>query len=317
MRVVTIMRLRIRLSRMLAAGTALALASGCSRSEDTPETTEANGSTLRVAFVPQRDRETRSRNAYRVLGRYIEHRLDRPVKVIELTDVTAALEGLRADKLDLCSFSPWPFLLAEQKAGAEALLVTGGPSGFPVDYHTVFIAHPDTGLRTMDDVKARSRELVFSFEEPVSTSGHLVPRAYMHDLGIDPEADFKQVLFSPDSTVSILSIKARRIDVAAVSNTTLRRSLANGRIAPGDIVELCETPPVLSNVLCVRRELPEDLKAGLRRALLELPAASPGEWAQVARMYSNPVAKYLPATDAIIQPYRDMIRNVPGLQAGL
>jgi phosphonate transport system substrate-binding protein len=172
-------------------------------------------------------------------------------------------------------------------------------------------------LHTMEDLKARSREMVFSFEEPVSTSGHLVPRSTLNALGIDPERDFKQLLFSPDSSVSILSIKARRIDVAAVSNTSLLRAFENGRATRDEIVVLFETQPVLSSVLCVRRALPAALKERLREAFIALPAGAPAEWAQVTRMYSTPVSSYLPASDAIIQPYRDMIARVPELQLSL
>lgn len=273
---------------------------------------------LRLAFVPQQDQEERYQAAYTALRSYLLEAMAMPVEVLQLDNANAALEAMRAHKLDVCNFSPWPFLIAEQKAGAEAFLVTGAPDGRPVSYHTLLIAHASSGLKTVADIKRRSRELVFSFEEPVSTSGHLVPRAFFHrEAGINPEQDFKQTLFSADSTISILAVKARRIDVAAVSDSGLRRNIAMGRVPADEITILWESDPVLSNVMAIRRDLPPGFKARLRAALIALPAASPATWAHVVRQYSNPVSSYLPATDTILAPYREMVRTVPGLQVTL
>lgn len=286
---------------------------GCDR----PSSESVNPKILRIAFVPQVDMEERYEAAYRALERYLEPRLGLPVEVVSLESVTAALEGLRAGKLDVCNFSPWPFLLAESKVGVEPLLVTGRSDGEPVSYRSLLVARPELGLKSGEDLKALARELVFSFEEPVSTSGHLVPRAYLHALGINPERDFKRMLFSPDSTVSILAVKAKRLDVVAVSDTSLARAIDRKRIVAADVAVLWTSPPVLSNLVAIRRKLPDAFKTRVRDAFLKMPEAAPAEWAQVTRQYSQPVSRYLPATEAMLRPFRDAIRDVPGLQIAL
>jgi phosphonate transport system substrate-binding protein len=285
--------------------------SGCGRRD------AAEDPVLRIAFVPQQDQQERYAAAYKALKSYLEVTLDQRVEITELADATTALEALRAHKLDLCNFSPWPFLIAEQKAGAEALLVTMAPGGEPVSYHTVLVTHPGTGLRTMDDVKARSRDLIFSFEEAVSTSGHLVPRAFFNRIGLVPEQAFKQVLYSPDSTISVLAVKARRLDLAAVSYTGLQRNIRMGRIREEEIVTVWSSEPVLANIVAVRRSLSPEMKTRVRDAFVRLPSASPEQWAEVVRQYSQPVAAYLPATDALLAPVRALVRDVPGLELGL
>lgn len=292
---------------------ALALG-GCNRSD--AKATLAP-TMLRIAFVPQHDQEERFQAAYVALQAYLRQTLQMPVEVLQLESANVALEAMRARKIDVCNFSPWPFLIAEEKAGAEACLITRAPGGGPAHYYTVLIAHPESGLRTMDDVRARAKGLVFSFEEPVSTSGHLVPRGMFHRIGLHPETEFKQVMFTPDSTVSVLAIKARRLDLAAVSNSGLERNLKKGRVTERDVRVVWTSEPVLSSVLAVRRELPAEFKRRVRDALIGLPEAAPETWATVVRQYSNPVAGYLLADDALLAPYREMIRSVPGLQITL
>jgi phosphonate transport system substrate-binding protein len=303
----------VRPSFIVAAALLLSLVgmSGCGRRDAT------EAPVLRIAFVPQQDQQERYAAAYKTLKSYLKATLGQRVEVTELADATTALEALRSHKLDLCNFSPWPFLIAEQKADVEALLVTMAPGGAPVSYHTVLVTHPGTGLRTMDDVKARAGDLIFSFEEAVSTSGHLVPRAYFNRMGLLPEKAFKQVIYSPDSTVSILAVKARRLDLAAVSYTGLQRNIRVGRVREDDIVTVWSSPPILANIVAVRRSLSPEMKVRVRDAFVRLPSASPEQWAEVVRQYSQPVAAYSPATDAILEPVRSLVRDVPGLELTL
>jgi phosphonate transport system substrate-binding protein len=305
--------------RFIVAGVvALSLfgGSGCERSHAGSHVSDAP-TKLRIAFVPQVDMEERYAAAYRALETYLSAALELEVEVTQLESVNVALEGLRARKLDLCNFSPWPFLIAESKAGMEALFVTGAPDGNPVSYRTVLIARPELALSSMEDVKARASSLVFSFEEPVSTSGHLVPRTFFHEAGIEPERDFKQTLFSSDSTASILAVKMGRLDVAAVSDSGLARCIAKKRIKADDVSVVWMSPPVLANVVAIRRELPADFKRKVRDAFLRMPEAAPEEWAKVARQYSHPVTRYLPAEENLFARYREAVRTIPGLQIAL
>jgi phosphonate transport system substrate-binding protein len=302
-------RLALTFLGCVALGSAL-VGVGCNRSERTADP----AAPIRFAFVPQTDMEERYAGAYRALQAYMAPRLGRPVEIIQLEDANAAIEGLRAGTLDVCNFSPWPFLIAEQKAGLEALLLTMAPGGEPISYHSVLVTHPATGLRTPADMVRRARDLVFAFEEPVSTSGHFAPRTYLHSLGVAPEKDFKRVIYGTDGVTNLLATRAGRLDVAALSDTSLQRAIARGRIREGEIVVLWKSPPILSTVIAVRAGLPDALKEKIARLLTDLPSASPTHWAEVLKQYSSPIAGYLPVPPAALESFRRALRDVPGLQ---
>lgn len=285
--------------------------SACSRhSADT----DTHPQRLRVASVPQQDMEERYAAAYRALEAYLAPRLGIPVAVHPLENANLALESLRVGKLDLCNFSPWPFLIAEQRADMEALLFTRTADGGTGSYRSLLITHRGTGLTGPADVLARAAELTFSFEEPVSTSGHLAPRVFFHGIGLEPEKAFKRVLYSTEGTANLLAIKTGRLDLAAVSDSTLRRGIDRGRVTPDEIVVVWRSEPLLSSVTAIRRALPASFRHRVQQLYLELPAAAPALWAEVARQYSHPVAGYIAADDSLLQPYRRLIGTVPGLQ---
>jgi phosphonate transport system substrate-binding protein len=295
----------------LALASVLSIAfAGCGRPDD------ADAAPLRIAFVPQVDMEERHQAAYRALHDYLSPRLGRRVEIVQLENANAALEGLRSGKLDVCNFSPWPYLLAEKKAGLEALLLTQAPDGNPVHYRGILVTHPGTGLSVPTDIKERAGELVFAFEEPVSTSGHLVPRTFLHEAGINPEKDFKRVLYGSDGIANLFAVASRRIDLAALSDSSLRRAYAKGRIREGEVIVVWSSAPVLSNVTAARAALPAGVKRQLSQLLMEMPRISPDHWAEVAKQYSNPVVGYMPVQAGSLDFFRNAIRDVPGLQFG-
>lgn len=302
------MRLRLAALLVLSVVAVVGALSGCGVGSG------AAAEPLRIAFVPQTDMEERYAGAYRALKAYLEPRLGMPVEIISLENANAAIEGLRAGKIDVCNFSPWPFLIAEKKIGLEALLLTKAPSGLPNAYHGVLVTNPQTGLKTAEDLKRARRDLVFAFEEPVSTSGHFVPRNYLHSVGISADEDFKRVIYGTDGITNLLAVKAGRVDVAALSDTSLQRAFDRGRVAKEEIVVLWVSPPVLSTVIAVRGKLPAALKAQLARLYLDLPDKAPDHWAEVAKQFSVPIAGYLPAAPDALDYFRRAIREVPGLQ---
>jgi phosphonate transport system substrate-binding protein len=302
------MRSRLTALFLLWVAPLLGLLTGCGGGN------EVAREPLRIAFVPQTDMEERYAGAYRALKAYLEPRLGMPVEIISLENANAAIEGLRAGKIDVCNFSPWPFLIAETKIGLEALLLTKSPNGEPNSYRGVLVTNRQTGLKTPEDLKRRRGDLVFAFEEPVSTSGHFVPRNFLHSVGISAEDDFKRVIYGTDGITNLLAVRAGRVDVAALSDTSLQRALDRGRIAKEEIVVLWISPPVLSTVIAVRGKLPAALKAQLARLYLELPESSPDHWVEIAKQFSVPIAGYLPAAPDSLDYFRRAIREVPGLQ---
>jgi phosphonate transport system substrate-binding protein len=269
---------------------------------------------LRIAMVPNQDAAERHHDAFRALHAYLAPRLELPVSIHAMENVSAAIEGLRARKLEVCNFSPWPYLIAERVAAVEPFVYTRLADGSTVSYRGILVTRPATGLRSMADVQARAGELIFSFEEAVSTSGHLAPRAYFHTIGLDPERDFKRLLYGNGDALTLLAVKAGRLDVAASSDSSLRRALARGVLAPDELTVLWRSEPLLSGITAVRAELPAAFKQRLRDLYVDFPAAAPDLWATFAAHFSHPVVGYQAADSALLDPYRELITRVPGLE---
>ncbi len=66
-----------------------------------------------------------------------------------------------------------------------------------------YIVPADSTAKTLADLKGKS----FAFGSPSSTSGHLMPRFFLLQAGINPDKDFKNVAFSGahDATVAFVA----------------------------------------------------------------------------------------------------------------
>jgi phosphonate transport system substrate-binding protein len=76
-------------------------------------------------------------------------------------------------------------------------------------------------------------------------------------------------MFSMSHTSSIMTVKAGKVDLAAITTTSLRNMIAKGRVAEGDVRVIWESEPIMASIIAVRRSLPTDFKS-------ELLAAYPG-----------------------------------------
>ncbi len=150
------------------------------------------------------------------------------VQFFYTTDYTAVIEALRSKKIHMAHLTPFAYVLATQKAGLEPI-ATLGLNGKPTMYHSIIFTNHKTGLKSMDDVKARAKNLTLCFADPASTSGHLIPRSYLNSIGLNPDNAFKQTVFAGNHAASILSVQSERVDVGCAASELALDKASSGK----------------------------------------------------------------------------------------
>jgi phosphonate transport system substrate-binding protein len=306
------------LSGVVVAVLLIAGMAGCAPSERDEGSSAAGGTAarperLRIGWTPN-DEDVERRVKWDGLRMYLERKLGMPVELVQTATYSPAIEAMRARKLDVAGLAPFAYLIAHEKTGAEPLVVPGFPSGEASTYRSVFITHPGTGLTSMEDVKAHSRELTLAWADPASASGHLVPRAHLESIGLFAERDFRRVIFSLNHTASIMSIKAGKLDLAAVTLTSLNNLVEKGRVSRESFRVLWTSEPIMASMIAVRGGLPEEFKRELREAYLSFRHEAPEAWAKIAPLYLTTGVVWVPASDADFASLRALARNVKGLR---
>ena len=202
--------------------------------------------------------------------KYLEAKLGVPVEFQQSTDYTTVIEAMVSGKAHMAYLSPFSYLLATQKQKLIPI-VAPGLNGKPMGYRSFIIANPHTGIRNMDDVKARSHDLTLCFADPASTSGHLVPRAYLTSIGLDPKTAFKQTMFAGSHAASLLSVKSGKTDLGCIFEPMYLKMIREGGIKEGDVTVIWISDPIVESPVCMRPEVSPAFTEKVRQAFLQMP----------------------------------------------
>jgi phosphonate transport system substrate-binding protein len=187
----------------------------------------AQKNTLRIAF-PTRAGKADLQNDANAVAKFISNAIGRPVEAI-VADETAAVEALRANKVDAAFLSSRPAIKAKQLANAQVYLaeIRSNYSGGHT-YKSVFVVPSDSQLKsgqtkaTLESLRGKK----MAFTSPTSGSGFIFPVGALVKNGLVPNRDrltgfFGQVTYGGDYSKALQAVLRGQADVAAVSEYAL------------------------------------------------------------------------------------------------
>ncbi len=290
----------------------LLLIAGCAPGDDARSVND--DSPLTLAYLPSEEDPEGRMSAFAELGEYLSDALDRPVRIVQANGYGPTIEAMRAGKVDIIRANgPFTYVIANEKAGAEAIVRVGSSAG-PGLYQSMIVAHPETGIETLEDLIARAGELDFAFVDPASASGHLIPRALFESRGIDPEEDFARTIFTMTHANSAMAVISGKVHAGAISSATYELFLKTGVMAADAMTVLWRSDPIPTGPVMVRSDLPQELKDRLRDAYLALNSGETELYRAMTQVYNTEDLRFYPAADADWDPLRRIARNITSMQ---
>jgi phosphonate transport system substrate-binding protein len=265
---------------------------------------------LHIGFSPgQEEAEERVRDLA-PLTDYLQRALDMQVSLVRTSSYSTIIEAMRADKIDISGMGPFTYVIASEKTRVEPLVAMGDEINGPNFYRSYLITHRNSGILSMDDVVERAGELVLQFVDPASTSGHLIPRSYLMELGLEPEEHFARTIFGMNHTATILTVKSEKVDIAGCASSAMERLLRSGTVAEEDFVILWQSPPIPTSPLVIRANLPTGFKSEVRQAYLNMKTADPAAWKVVTSQYTDSTLIYMATHDSVYAPLRRLAYQI-------
>lgn len=239
---------------------------------------------LRVTTIPE-EAATEQVRKFTPLAAYLERQLGMKVEFNPVNDYPAAVEALVNKRVDLVWFGGFTHVQANRRSGGK--IVPLAQREEDTRFQSVFIAKTDSGIRTLADLKGKQ----VSFGSASSTSGHLMPRSFLLQAGIDPERDFRRVAFSGAHDATIASVVSGRVDAAALDITVWRKFVQENKVDTRAVDVFYTTPPFFNYNWSVHADMPVELQQRIKNALLALDPANP-EHAEILRL--NRATRYVP-----------------------
>jgi len=158
-------------------------------------------------------------------------------------------------------------VLAADKYNAEAFVQQLYADGSD-HYFSYIITTPKTGIKTLADLKGHS----FTFVDPASTSGNLIPRYTLTKAGLNPDTDLKGT-YAGGHDSSLLAVLSGKADAGAVASDTYAELQKDGKFKEGDFTIISKSDPIPSSPIAFRKELNQGDKDLIKQAFVNMKDA--------------------------------------------
>lgn len=195
------------------------IAACSSSSADQSENTPA----LIIGGIPDQD-VSLLEERFGGIASYLSDELDIDVQYRPSTDYAALVTAFRNGDVKLAWFGGL--------TGVQARIAAPGSNAIiqrPLDteFHSVFVVAADDTAESLADLSGRS----FTFGSESSTSGHLMPRHYLSEAGIDPEADFQGApSYSGSHDTTWKLVETGSFDAGALNAAVWERAVREGQV---------------------------------------------------------------------------------------
>ena len=243
----------------------------------------APASTVRVAVLPDQSRD-RLLLKYSPLMEYLESATSLEFELSVPPDYSDLLNEFDAGRVDLAWFGGLTFAQAEIRNRAV-----------PLAFRDIDVQFTSCYLARASDPRTSIAEFAgerFSFGPSLSTSGHLMPRYFMSDEGIEPEELFASIQHSAGHDQTAFRVSNGEVDLG-VANCIIVQSMFDSGVLNDEDVRIIETtPPYPDYVWAISPTMDEQTKISLLNAFLALDATIPEHRAILRSMGAN---AYFPA----------------------
>jgi phosphonate transport system substrate-binding protein len=241
---------------------------------------------FKVTTIPEEAASEQIRK-FGPMVKYLERTLGQKVEFVPVSDYPAAVEALVNKQVDMVWFGGFTFVQAKLRSGDKIVPIAQREED--TQFRSVFITQKNSGITKLADLKGKQ----VSFGSASSTSGHLMPRSFLLDAGLNPETDFKRVAFSGAHDATIASVVSGRVDAAALDITVWRKFVSENKVDTSRVDVFYTTPPYFNYNWSVHADMPAAQRDKVKAALLAL-STSNAEGKEVLGLAR--ASKYVPTT---------------------
>ena len=222
---------------------------------------------LRVSAIPD-EAPTELQRKFAPLGAYLEQETGMKVVFVPVTDYAAVVEALATRKLDMAWLGGFTFVQAKIRTGGTAVPLVQRAED--AKFTSRFITANDS-IKSFADLKGKT----FAFGAPSSTSGHLMPRYFLGQEGINPDKDFKTVAFSGAHDATVAFVQGGKVDAGVLNTSVWDKLVEQKKVDTSKVRVFATTPPYFDYNWTVRGDLDPKIQEKLKQAFLKLDPANP------------------------------------------
>ena len=242
---------------------------------------------------------------FKLLAEYLSEETGADVRYLPSHSYAALVTGWRNDEVQFAWYGGL--------TGVQARLAVPGSNAVAQrvtdeDFKSVFVAAPDSGIAGFDDLRGRT----FTFGSESSTSGHLMPRYFLSEAGIDPERDFTGVAYSGSHDATWKQVEAGAVEAGALNANVWDTRVRDGAVDRTKVDVFFTTPGYVDYHWVVRPGLDDVYGGGFTKrlvdAILKLDAANGGRDQEIMDAFQ--AERFIPTTNENYRPIETIARSL-------
>ena len=222
---------------------------------------------FRITAIPDESPTELARKAQPLI-KYLEGKLGMKVEWTPVTDYAASVEALVNKKVDMAWFGGFTFVQADARSGGKVIPIVQRDED--QKFRSVFITS-DPAIKSLADLKGKD----VSFGSQSSTSGHLMPRSFLLQAGVDPDKDFKRVAYSGAHDATIAAVASGKVQAGALNISVWEKFVADKKVDTDKVRVFFTTPTYYDYNWTVHADMPVALRDKLSEAFLGLSRDTP------------------------------------------
>jgi phosphonate transport system substrate-binding protein len=245
-------------------------------------------STLRISAIPD-EAPTELQRKFKPLGEYLSLETGMKVEFIPVTDYAAVVEALATKKIDMAWLGGFTFIQAKIRTNGTAIPIIQRVED--ENFISRFIVPIDSPIKSLKDLKGKT----FAFGSPSSTSGHLMPRFFLMQAGIQADTDLKNIAFSGAHDATVAFVASGKVEAGVLNASVLDKLIETNNANALKVRVLATTPTYYDYNWTVRGDLDPALVKKISNAFLKLDSKNP---VHKELMELQRASKYITTKDA-------------------
>ena len=247
----------LRLTMVLALVLLMLLVAACRSDSD-----GASDEVLYIGGIPDQE-AARLVRRFDSASQYLSQQLGVTVEYVPTVDYAALVTAFRRGDIDMAWFGGLTGVQARTMTpGAQAILQR--PSDR--EFHSVFIVQSSVAAQSLAGLKGLS----FAFGSESSTSGHLMPRFFLTEAGVDPEADFNGLpIYSGSHDQTWKLVESGVAQAGALNEDVWANAVESGSVNLTKVRLLETTPPYYDYHWTIRPDADEKFGAGFTQRVID------------------------------------------------
>ncbi|GJL97497.1 MAG: hypothetical protein DHS20C06_13140 [Hyphobacterium sp.] len=242
------------------------------------------------------------------------------VNLVSAGDYTGVVEAMRANQVQLAWLTNRSGLEAARRANAEVFAKFIYPDG-QLGYRSIIIVPVDSELQSLDDLLVCDGSVNFGFGDPLSTSGTLVPNAYIFSpRGINTQDCFNQITRASHEA-NMLTVANEQLDAATNNTTNIERLNRTRPEVVEDIRIIWRSPLIQTDPIMWRTDLSAEARSRIQEFFLTYGWRGDADQRahEQAVLRELEMGGFLPATNDHFLPIRrlELIDRRAGVMASI